>query len=148
MPWPTPQDYCEAIQNPRLVFADPELRSGKPEVDRLGLPRPRSGSFACVYKIECPARAWAARCFLTETIDQQERYAAIDRHLRKVQLPYVVPFGYQVDGIKVNGRGYPLLKMEWVKGVSLDAFIASNLSSPNILATLAEKWAKMLKALR
>jgi hypothetical protein len=83
MPWPTPQDYNEAVQNPHLVFADGELRSGQPELDRLGLPRPRSGSFACVYKIECPGRAWAAKCFTTEVTDQEERYEAIDRHFSR-----------------------------------------------------------------
>jgi hypothetical protein len=148
MPWPTPQDYNEAIQNPRSVFVDGELRSGRPEVDGLGLPRPRSGSFACVYKIECPGRAWAAKCFTTEVNDQQERYEAIDRHLAQARLPYTVAFGYQPQGLRVKGREYPLLKMEWVRGVSLSAFIGSNLSNPEVLGALAEKWMEMLKALQ
>ncbi|MCX6917363.1 MAG: hypothetical protein NT167_30730, partial [Verrucomicrobia bacterium] len=140
MPWPTPQDYNEAIQNPRSVFVDGELRSGQPELDRLGLPRPRSGSFACVYKIECPGRAWAAKCFTTEVNDQQERYEAIDRHLAQARLPYTVAFGYQPQGLRVKGRAYPLLKMEWVRGVSLSAFIGDNLSNPALLGALAKKW--------
>ena len=148
MPWPTPQDYNEAVQNPRSVFVDGELRSGQPELDRLGLPRPRSGSFACVYKIECPGRAWAAKCFTTEVNDQQERYEAIDRHLAQARLPYTVAFGYQPQGLRVKGRAYPLLKMEWVRGVSLSAFIGDNLSNPALLGALAKKWLAMLKALQ
>ena len=148
MPWPTGQDYNEAIQNPRSVFVDGELRAGQPELDRLGLPRPRSGSFACVYKIECAGRAWAAKCFTTEVADQQERYEAIDRHLAKVRLPYMVSFGYQPQGLRVQGREYPLLKMEWVGGVSLSSFIGSNLHHPGVLGGLAEKWREMLKALQ
>ncbi|MEI7940608.1 MAG: hypothetical protein WCK27_28350, partial [Verrucomicrobiota bacterium] len=148
MPWPTPQDYNEAIQNPRSVFVDGELRSGQPELDRLGLPRPRSGSFADVYKIECPGRAWAAKCFTKEVTDQQERYEAIDRHLAQARLPYTVAFGYQPQGLRVKGREYPLLKMEWVIGVSLSAFIGDNLSNPALLGALAKKWMAMLKALQ
>jgi hypothetical protein len=81
MDWPTPQDYSEAVQNPRLAFGDPELQAGRPELDRLGLPRPRSGSFATVYKIECAAKNWAVRCFLRNVPDQQQRYAAIFNYL-------------------------------------------------------------------
>ncbi len=147
MPWPTPQDYNEAVQNPNLAFTDAELRSGQPELNQLGLPRPISGGFACVYRIQCPSRVWAARCFMSETTDQQERYAAIECHLSKLNLPYTVRFGYQTQGIKVKGQGYPLLKMEWVKGVSLSSFVASNLSNPAALRSLADKWMQMLKAL-
>jgi len=118
------------------------------ELNGLGLPRPRSGSFACVYKIECPGRAWAAKCFTTEVDDQQERYEAIDQHLAKVRLPYTVAFGYQPQGLRVKGREYPLLKMEWVTGDSLSSFIGSNLSNPGVLGALAEKWMAMLKALQ
>ena len=148
MPWPTGQEYGEALQHPRLVFVDGELRSGQPELDQLGLPRPRSGTFACVYKIECPGRSWAAKCFTSEVTDQEDRYEAIDRHLAKVRLPYTVAFGYQPQGLKVKGREYPLLKMEWVRGVSLSSFIGSNLSNPGVLGALAEKWMAMLKALQ
>jgi hypothetical protein len=37
MGWPTPQDYNEAIQNPRICFDDPELKSGQPEVLHMAI---------------------------------------------------------------------------------------------------------------
>src|SRR5437762_2205832 len=120
MPWPTPQDYNEAVQNPRLAFTDSDLRLGDPELTPLGLPRPICGRFASVYKIQSTGRTWAARCFLSEVPDQQSRYEAISAHLEKVGLKYTVPFTYLPAGIKVSGRPYPLLKMEWVHGESLD----------------------------
>jgi hypothetical protein len=148
MAWPTPQDYNEAVQNPRLAFSDPDLGSGQPELTALGLPKAISGGFACVYKIQGAGRVWAARCFQTEITDQQERYEAIDRHLAKVRLPYMVRFGYQPEGVRVLGRGYPLLKMEWVKGVTLSSYVGGNLSNPVTIADLAEKWVRMLNALQ
>ena len=48
MGWPTPQEYNEAIQNPRSVFADAELQAGQPVLTPLGLPRPITGAFASV----------------------------------------------------------------------------------------------------
>ena len=123
MPWPTPQDFNEAVQNPRLAFADPDLRAGQPELTPLGLPRPISGGFACVYKIQSGGRLWAARCFLSEVADQQRRYEAISKHLKSAGLGYTVPFSYLPTGIKVQGKAYPLLKMEWIQGESLSSFV-------------------------
>jgi len=147
MPWPTPQDYNEAVQNPRLAFTDPDLRNGQPELNPLGLPRPISGNFACVYKIQSGGRRWAARCFISEVSDQQRRYEAISTYLTRAALPYTVPFTYLSEGIKVQGRNYPLLKMQWVQGESLNAFVARSIGSPNTLLSLSKIWSRMMAEL-
>jgi hypothetical protein len=61
MSWPTPQDYNEALQNPRLNFEDRELQTGTPELTALGLPRPITGGFASVYSVRSGSRRWAVR---------------------------------------------------------------------------------------
>src|SRR4051812_50106673 len=86
MSWPTPQDYNEAVQNPRLTFSDKDLQVGRVELNPLGLPRPICGRFASVYKIQNAGRVWAARCFLSEVPDQQQRYEAITQRLAKASL--------------------------------------------------------------
>ena len=146
--WPTPQDYNEAVQNPALNFADPELRRGTPELTPLGLPRAITGGFASVYRLRCGARDWAVRCFLREVPDQQERYAAIGRHLAAAKLPATVGFAFLADGIRVGGRLYPILKMEWVRGEPLDRWIERHLGDPAALRALADRWGVLLRALR
>lgn len=148
MPWPTPQDYNEAVQNPQFAFSDSDLRVGQPELNQLGLPRPRSGSFACVYKMQSGARFWAARCFLREVPDIQRRYDAISECLRSAELPYTVPFTYISIGIKVRARAYPLLKMEWIQGESLNTFVGRTLSYPATLLSLAKVWLQVLADLK
>ncbi len=65
MGWPTPQEYNEAIQNPRSAFADPELKASQPILTPMGLPRPISGGFASVYQLVTEEqRTYAVRCFL------------------------------------------------------------------------------------
>src|SRR4051794_10058342 len=104
MAWPTPQDYQEAVQNPRLAFRDPDLQAARPEADALGLPRPICGTFASVYKMLAgPGRTWAVRCFIREFRDQQQRYDAISQELTRLNLPYTVGFKYQPTGIQVRG---------------------------------------------
>lgn len=144
MPWPTPQDFNEAVQNPQLAFTDPDLRAGQPELTPLGLPRPISGGFACVYKIQTGGRLWAARCFLSEVADQQRRYEAISKHLESTKLGYSVPFSYLPTGIKVQGKQYPLLKMEWIQGESLSSFVGRSIGYPDTLITLANAWLQMV----
>ncbi|MCC2686173.1 MAG: hypothetical protein K0R75_3072, partial [Paenibacillaceae bacterium] len=147
MLWPTPQDYREAIQNPKICFQDPELQSGHPELDKLGLPRPISGAFASVYKINCENRAWAVRCFTNNVKDQKVRYDAVSSHLSSVNLPYIVPFEYLSEGIKINGNWFPVVKMQWVDGESLLHYIQRNLHSADVLKELAIKWLKMMDEL-
>lgn len=148
MAWPTPQDYNEAVQNPKLAFADPELHVGRPELTPLGLPRPITGGFASVYKLQCPQRTWAVRCFLRQFHDQEQRYAAISQHLTRLRLPYTVGFAFLRDGIRVRGQSYPILKMEWVQGEPLSAFIEKHLGNRSTLLSLATRWVEMVKALQ
>jgi serine/threonine protein kinase len=146
--WPTPQDYREAIQNPQICFQDPELQSGLPELDKLGLPRPISGGFASVYKIKCGKTEWAVRCFTNNAKDQKARYDAISLHLSSVNLPYIVPFEYLSEGMKINGSWFPVVKMQWVEGESLLYYIQTNLHNVGILKRLANKWLKMINELQ
>ncbi|NLE74294.1 MAG: hypothetical protein GX604_06680 [Actinobacteria bacterium] len=148
MAWPAPEDYYEAIQNPKFAFADKELQQGHPELTSYGLPRPISGNFASVYRMQCGQRDWAVKCFLREFKDQQQRYEAIDEHLARVQLPYTVGCTFLHQGIKVRGQWYPILKMEWVKGQPLNVYIEKHLASPDTLLSLASRWVQMVKALR
>ena len=138
MPWPSPQDYSEAVQNGRTAFYDIELQHGNAELDKFGLPRPRSGSFATVYKILSGTPNWAVRCFLHRVSDQQERYAAISSHLAKIHLPYLVRFSFLPQGIRVANQTYPILKMEWVEGFTFNEFVRQNADKPSYLHGLMQ----------
>jgi hypothetical protein len=148
MSWPTQQEYNEAIQGPSICFEDAELRSGKVECDRLGLPRPRSGNFATVYKLQATGRTWAIRCFNRQMHDEQERYAAINAHLHKVALPYMVDFSFLQRGIRIKGGWYPLVKMEWAHGEPLNLWVERNLHNPSALVAFSQSFITMLSALQ
>lgn len=147
MTWPSGQDYREAIQAPSIAFKDLELRQATVECDKMGLPRPRSGGFATVYKATY-FKTWAVRCFNRQVDDQQERYAAISGFLQQQKLPYMVDFTFLKEGIRVKGNWYPVLKMEWVSGDPLHVFIERNLANPNALLWLAQSWVTMVGELQ
>lgn len=148
MQWPTMSDYQDAMQNPGFSFADPELRSGVPVTDSLGLPRPITGGFASVYQVVSGGRKWAVRCFLRHHHDSEERYAVIGRTLSSFRLPYTVAFQYLRDGIRVKNKWYPILKMEWVDGEPLHEYVAKCRSNPRALKELADAFSNMCRDLR
>lgn len=148
MRWPTPQDYNEAIQNPSHNFGDEELRTGSPALDALGLPRPITGAFASVYKVDCPGRSVAVRCFLRRVPDQQERYRLVSDFVLNDKLPYTVDFAFIDKGIKVSGAWFPVLKMEWVDGILLSEYVEHHLENSEKLFALADGIEKMLADLK
>lgn len=145
--WPTPQDYNEALQIPSQSFQDKDLLVGQPELNAIGLPRPITGMFASVYKLVCQNKNWAVRCFLKNFPDHEERYSRIETHLRASRLPYLVDFDFQKEGVRVHGRWYPILKMEWCAGEPLNQWIERHLNAPNDLSRLIVRWKQALEDL-
>lgn len=145
--WPTPQDYNEAVQTPRVSLQEPELREGLPYTNALGLPRSVTGSFASVYRMHCKNRDFALRLFLSNIHDQQERYALISNYVQNDDLPYTVTFDFLKQGIKIRGEWLPALKMDWLEGEQLDDYIVRNLSSPDQLGKLLDKFVRMMQDL-
>jgi len=149
MAWPLNQDYNEAIQDPRSCMSDPELRDGEAVCNAMGLPRPRSGNFADVYEVQCPGGGrYAVKCFTREVRGLQTRYQAISDHLHQAKLPFTVDFKYLEKGIQIRGQWYPILKMQWVEGFTLNEFVRQHLDKPAMLDGLMQIWTRMARRLR
>jgi hypothetical protein len=146
--WPSPQDYNEAVQTPRFSFIDPELRDAESEVDQWGLPKPRTGNFASVYKLSSTRRTYAVRFFLHNLTGQRERYRLIQEALNGLQADFTVGFSYMEEGIKLWGNWFPALKMEWSDGSPLTTFIDKHLQNRNELLRVAQSIAEMNLELR
>ncbi|MBI3410133.1 MAG: hypothetical protein HY040_17460 [Planctomycetes bacterium] len=149
MPWPLSQDYNEAIQTPRISFADEELRGGEAVTNALGMPMPRSGNFADVYEFTgASGSKWAVKCFTREVAGLRERYHEISLCLQKAKLPFTVDFQYLPQGIRIHGQWCPILKMHWVEGLLLNEFIRANLDKSKTLEGLSDVWVRMALWLR
>jgi hypothetical protein len=148
MSWPIGPDYNDAIQNPQENLRDPCLRRGKVVTTRLGLPAVDSGNFASVFQLLDGSQRWAVKCFTRQTRDQQERYRAISDQLKSRPLPFTVDFDYQPEGILVRGSWYPILRMQWIEGPLLDAYVRNNLKDKEALKQLADKWLACMSALQ
>jgi len=146
--WPNHADYAEAVQNPEVCFDVPELHSGIVATTPLGLPRALSGNFASVYEVAGNGQVFAVRCFVRQVTNQQDRYAALERHIDGRDLPCMVPFVFVSRGIRVCDRWYPIVKMNWVKGMPLHHYVERQLAAPDALAALAVRWRSTMAGLK
>jgi hypothetical protein len=145
--YPTPSDYVEALQFPDLVFGDPELAAGEVAANALGLPRVITGAYAAVFRIETEGNSYAVRCFLTDSSDRRKRYRAVDEHLRKNPLDAITPFEFQDEGVLVGGERFPILKMPWIEGEPLEAFVARHVGDRSVLLELRDEWRTLIRNL-
>lgn len=120
---PRGDEYNVAVQNPKIAFTDADLKSSLVEETPLGLPKPYSGGFTITYKLSNHQKGWAVRCFHRDIQDLQRRYQAIGNFLTKTPSKYFVEAKYLAEGIKVNGKGYPVIKMLWLEGEPLNIFL-------------------------
>lgn len=146
--WPTPQDFNEAIQSPDINLSDEELQNSSVHVNALGLPLVQSGAFASVYRISSDTQSWAVRCFLTPLRDQEFRYYHLSNFIENDDLPYTVGFNYQAKGLRSQNAWYPILKMDWVEGETLDNYINKHIEDKQKILALSERFEKMMSELQ
>src|SRR3954470_16751854 len=89
-------------------------------------------NFADVYKVHCPAtgNTWAVKFFKREVRDLRERYRAISEQLVAAELPFMVDFRHLEEGVRVGGACYPVVKMRWIEGLTLNRFVGQSLGHP------------------
>lgn len=143
MSYPQIIEYNEAVQDPRHAFLDNELRAGKVAETPLGLPLALSGGFALTYAIQSGQRKYAVRCFHREVPEAQNRYAAISTKLQSLASQYFVTFSFQPDGIRVHGRSFPIVKMDWVEGETLGVYLDRLASNQSALTSLRSGFADL-----
>lgn len=144
MPWPSAQEYNEAISDPRGCFENEQLAGGAVSVGANGVPQPISGGFASIYRIRSGERNWAVKCFLRDVPDHMERYHAVQKALSTCALPYFTNFEYLNQGIKVNNVWYPVLKMDWEEGDTLDSYIFKQVTNQANMMFLARSFKELV----
>ena len=137
MSWPLASDFQTILQNPKIAFRDPYLRSCSIERDVCGQPRAWAGSFAVVYKgIDCTGNPMAIRVFSTESPHRRGRYEQIGEYLTGRRLACLVSFEYREEEIRSlsDGNRYPIVLMDWVEGETLFQWVQNQCRSGNAAA--------------
>src|SRR5208283_5129271 len=69
-------------------------------------------------------------------------------YLKELQLPFMVEFQFLEQGIRIRNQWYPVLKMHWVEGFTLNGFVKEHLDKPQVLQTLCQIWVKLALRMR
>src|SRR5690606_12899325 len=147
MKFPTGDAYMAAVQNPRTVFEDTDLRTSVVETTPIGLPKPYSGGFATTFKFRKNSDTWAVRCFKHEIPNLQRRYSAMGRLWGNGGSSLFVKSAFLERGIRVGSSWYPVVKMNWVQGQPLNLFVNDHLSKPAVIWGLADRFTDVVRRL-
>ena len=149
MKYPLRTDYETVVKYPDRFIYDGILQQGKPvkQKQNQNFLLSHNGGKAVVYEIQTNPKKYALKCWIEDLGDLKIRYKAIDAYLKTVQLPYFVDFAYQEQGILVNGQRFPIIRMEWVDGISFKDFISNNINNQTSIRNFAEKFLEMVKIL-
>lgn len=144
--WPNSSSYSQAFQNLGFSVSNSydELRTGSIEKN----PNVKytsyifgSGNFGTVFKLNASGKSYAIKCFTRGSPGLAERYYYIGHYISSLKLPFLVDFQYLPGAVRLLANPqqyYPLLKMEWIMGTSLNAFITDNLKNPTRLLEVAD----------
>ncbi|HEX4149620.1 MAG TPA: hypothetical protein VHY20_11560 [Pirellulales bacterium] len=140
------------LQNPRIAFRDPELQQCAIEKNSLGQPKPRSGNFATVYRgVLADGGSVALRVFNRRADQRRQRYEAVSDYLDGRAITSFVDFVYDEQGIRsgADGKLYPLVRMDWVPGVTLLEWVRSAARARDAVALAggAETWIELTRSL-
>ncbi|MGR7025653.1 DUF6777 domain-containing protein [Geodermatophilus sp. URMC 62] len=142
--YPSADDYVRAVQHPDSSFADEDLQEARFAVHPLlGVPMPASGSTAVVFKAQVSGEDQALRFFIREDASSKGRYTALGRHLQDAGLGPDVATAQWVDrAIRIREQWYPMIRMQWVEGRTLDRYADHLVQTSNLsaIAALAALW--------
>lgn len=141
-PWPGIKHYAEAAADPTKNFSDPELARGIPSVFDAAV-----GHAGMVFYMRCLTRHIAVKCFFQHVPDRAERFEAIARAIPTECRKYFVEFEYQPEGLRVGNYWYPILKMEWAYGMSLNQAAEAYRSDLGFMDNLLLNFRTMMESL-
>ena len=137
---PSLADYLAAFRHLRDVSNHSDLKAASVWLDPSGDPVVFHGRESAVFCVRSQERKLAVKVFLGDFSDRPHRYAAISAELRRLELPYIMPFRYAPNAINIGGSSYPVGISFWADGDSLHDYIEKNLHNATVLRELAVKW--------
>ena len=156
--WPNGQDYEQSFQSP-TGYIHPSLGDIKSwKVSRnpknLSWLVQASGNYGSIYRIEDGnGKTFAIKCFTKKSAEINERYQIIHSYLQSIErnkLP-LIDFSYFPDGIRTRrdpSYYFPVVKMPWIEGKTLNRYIGENLTKPKTFEGLADRFLSAMKAIQ
>lgn len=137
---PSFAEYCDALSGGTAsALSDPVLARGRLRTHQTGRPIVHGGTFALTFEVDSDdGRHFALRCFHKELDALDLRYEAICAHLARHRSPHFADLQFQPRGIRTESGWHPVVRMDWVEGPTLAAFVAAHLRDPASLLEIRD----------
>jgi serine/threonine protein kinase len=145
MIYPSNTDYLFAVQNPSSAFLSEDLKKCTVESRVNKQPLSWNGSFAIIYHLINCYEEFAVKCFTKNVEDIKKRYIALDKLFNNNVIDFLVKTEYKNKGIRVNKKDYEIIKMDWVKGKTLDRFILEKIDNNYVIKKLMDNFINVIK---
>lgn len=137
MEFPSLSEYWDALQlDLGIVLSDPALGRARVRARAPGRPVVYGGTFAYTFRLATDTGEYALRCFRREFQALDERYRAIQAHLRQIRSPHFADVQFQPAGITTETGDYPVVRLDWVEGQGLATFVERHLGDAAALQGL------------
>ncbi|MEM7180674.1 MAG: hypothetical protein AAF518_07165 [Spirochaetota bacterium] len=137
MKYPSLREYKAAIQNVNNINI-PFFKRGSIQIllNRRGQPSMSVGGFGAVFQFkDSNGNRYALKVFTRDVAQRKERYQALHDTLQITKFPFMLDFHYLQDGLQIGTNSYPVVVMEWGRGVSLESAIEHDLQDDGIFQT-------------
>lgn len=142
MIYPTINEYISALEDAEDNFD--KLSSLRLCTDGGGNPIMSSGNYAVVFKMQDSVsnEYKAIKCFTREQSERSDSYKKIAQELEFTNSKFLVSFKYfdkelYVDSDSCTEEEFPVIVMDWVDGITLDAYLRNNRNNKDALYRLA-----------
>jgi hypothetical protein len=151
MRYPSKDDYLKAVQRAESFTVD-ELAQARFVLHPVWqIPTPASGASAVVFRAVVDGVDEALRFLIRPDVARRDRYEALQRHFVTHGLAGDVALSrWMDDAIEVNGRSWPVVRMQWVTGTPLHHQVDQLVERRDTqgLADLAAGWRQLLVRLQ
>ena len=148
MPLPTGVQYRKAVQNPKINFRDADLARSTAECGANGMPLTYSGGFATTFRMIDDGAEWAVRCFISPVAQLEKRYKIIGRYISQDPPAFLVNAALLANGIQVDAHWHSVIKMEWLGGPTLNAYIETQLQAASKIIKLRDELMELAAAMQ
>jgi serine/threonine protein kinase len=149
--YPSSQECETAVKHLDKLVLDRYFKGGVARTLKGGTRGNRlelySGGYSRVFPVEVGSKTLALRCWVADVGDARQRYQEIEKYLTVNPLQYFVEFAYVEKGFTARKKIFPIIRMEWVNGLSLKDFIEKYINNQKILLESASKFKIMVEDL-
>lgn len=143
-----PDALCEWLERARIRWSeDPQLAGASV----WQIPKPAAGTSAVVFKAIVDRQEQALRFPTREDAARRDRYEALQEHFIAHDLvDCIATSNWTDDAIRINDRTWPVLRMQWVNGRTLNQYVEHLVEQRDIrsLGSLAHGWRDLVVRLQ